>query len=68
MGPRIKSLVMIVVLAGWAAYVTLSLIHHTPVPIPLWTVPGATFAVLGGKTIKFGKVTISDDKETKEDD
>lgn len=67
MGPRIKNAVMVVVLLAWGAYVAFSIVHHQPVPIPLWTVPGATFAVLGGKTIKFGKVTITD-KETKEDD
>jgi hypothetical protein len=67
MGARLKSMVMVVVLFAWAAYVTFSLINHQVVPIPRWTVPGATYAVLGNKTIKFGKVTISD-KETKEDD
>jgi len=38
--------VMIAVTVGWLAYLTASLLHHDTIPVPVWSIPGATFALL----------------------
>lgn len=38
--------VMVIVTSGWLAYLTVSLIHHDVIPIAVWSIPGATFALL----------------------
>jgi len=44
--------VMIAVTVGWLAYLTASLLHHDTIPVPVWSIPGATFALLMKSTPK----------------
>ena len=63
--PRgIPTLIMIVVLLVWTGFITVSYIQHQQLPTAVWTVPGATFALLNNKItgVRFGKKQEEDDE------
>lgn len=46
MGARLKQAVLLAVLAAWLGYITLAFVHNQAIPLPVWSVPGATWALL----------------------
>ena len=61
MAPWLKNVLMLGVLSVWTGYMIVSVttFHQMP-PLPLWGVPGATYALLTGKAPKW---TITKDPE-----
>lgn len=56
---------MMGVLGVWTGYMGISVVNlHQIPPLPLWGVPGATYALLSGRTPRF-KLTTTEDPEEK---
>lgn len=48
--PRwIKNAIMIGVFVAWGTYIGLTLANGGSIPLPLWAVPGSTYALLSNK-------------------
>lgn len=63
----LKNLIMLGVFTVWLAYIIVVFAHNQFPPLPAWSVPGATYAVLSDRKIKIGKEGLSVGKEEKEE-
>lgn len=59
----IRYIVMLGVFSLWSAYIILVFAHGELPPLPAWSVPPATFAILSGKHFTIGRDGVSVDQE-----
>lgn len=68
----LKYTVLGIVCSAWLAFLVVSFVQHQAIPIAVWTVPGATYAVLsdkiGGVTFGGGNVSVRRKREEDDDD
>lgn len=62
MGQWIKYTVILIVLAGWIAYIATQVFRGGEIPLAIWSVPGATLALATAEKSPFSIIRSSPKK------